>query len=222
MKLADILKVIKKIVNESRLVFDKESLKITAMDPANVSMVILDYKLKTNIEGSYGINLLGLCLIFKHFEKNKDPEIEIFKVPGSRPEYDITKLKIRNGNKFFNLNTFQIEEKEPKIPDLKFKAEATFRSSNLKKIIDAAYDVSESIVIHEGGMSAKGDLLEFGCEMVMFPAKAKYSLEYLQKMILEDEGIDIKLEWSDDYPLRITYEEVGKYKLQFILAPRGE
>jgi DNA polymerase III sliding clamp (beta) subunit (PCNA family) len=53
--------------------------------------------------------------------------------------------------------------------------------------------------------------------------KAKYSIEYLKKMIngskLSDEVI---IQFNKDYPLKLEYKTVDKVMLSFILAPRVE
>ena len=54
-------------------------------------------------------------------------------------------------------------------------------------------------------------------------AKSKYSIEYLKKMsaakCLSD---DVILEFGTDYPIRLTYRQVDRLSLVFILAPRVE
>ncbi len=53
--------------------------------------------------------------------------------------------------------------------------------------------------------------------------RAKYSIEYLKKMIngskLSD---DVLIQFNKDYPLKLEYKTVDKVMLSFILAPRVE
>ena len=53
--------------------------------------------------------------------------------------------------------------------------------------------------------------------------KAKYSIEYLKKMIggskLADE---VSIQFNKDYPLKLEYKTIDKVLLSFILAPRVE
>ena len=53
--------------------------------------------------------------------------------------------------------------------------------------------------------------------------RAKYSIEYLKKMIsgskLSDE---VTIHFNKDYPLKLEYKSVDKVMLSFILAPRVE
>ena len=54
-------------------------------------------------------------------------------------------------------------------------------------------------------------------------AKAKYSIEYLKKMIEGSKLSDrVTIRLSNDYPLRLDYKQIDKVALSFILAPRVE
>ena len=53
--------------------------------------------------------------------------------------------------------------------------------------------------------------------------KAKYSIEYLKKMIggaKLSENVEIR--FNNDYPLRLDFKRIDKLALSFILAPRVE
>ena len=55
------------------------------------------------------------------------------------------------------------------------------------------------------------------------PAKAKYSVEYLKKMINGSKLADtVTIQFNKDYPLKLDYKTVDKLSLSFILAPRVE
>ncbi|MDP3734180.1 MAG: hypothetical protein Q8R37_03040, partial [Nanoarchaeota archaeon] len=51
--------------------------------------------------------------------------------------------------------------------------------------------------------------------------KAKYSLEYLKKMVAGEKLSDtVSLRFNTDYPLKLEYKITDKLLLSFILAPR--
>ena len=51
--------------------------------------------------------------------------------------------------------------------------------------------------------------------------KAKYSLEYLKKMMSGAKlSNDVTLRFNTDYPLRLDYTVVDRLSMSFILAPR--
>ena len=53
--------------------------------------------------------------------------------------------------------------------------------------------------------------------------KAKYSIEYLKKMIAGGKlAPNVKVMFNKDYPLKLEYKSVDKVMLSFILAPRVE
>ena len=53
--------------------------------------------------------------------------------------------------------------------------------------------------------------------------KAKYSIEYLKKMIGAGKlSENVELKFNKDYPLKIDFKAVDKLLLSFILAPRVE
>ena len=88
---------------------------------------------------------------------------------------------------------------------------------NNKLVISAESDLSEAnIAISESDdvkiINESGDKV-----------KAKYSIEYLKKMISCAKLVpDVKINFNKDYPLRLDYRAVDKIMLSFILAPRVE
>ena len=53
--------------------------------------------------------------------------------------------------------------------------------------------------------------------------KAKYSIEYLKKMIQGSKIADnVTIQFNKDYPLKLDYMAVDKVSLSFVLAPRVE
>jgi DNA polymerase III sliding clamp (beta) subunit (PCNA family) len=53
--------------------------------------------------------------------------------------------------------------------------------------------------------------------------RAKYSIEYLKKMITASKLTDkVQIQFNKDYPLRLDYSSLDKLSMSFILAPRVE
>ena len=53
--------------------------------------------------------------------------------------------------------------------------------------------------------------------------RAKYSVEYLKKMIAGSKVSDnVDVRFNQDYPLRLDYKVIDRVSLSFILAPRVE
>ena len=53
------------------------------------------------------------------------------------------------------------------------------------------------------------------------PARSKYSLEYLDKMVKASKVADsLVLQFGTDYPLKLEFKSLNKIQMVFILAPR--
>ena len=213
MRLKEIIWKIKDFITEGRLVFDKNSLKITEMDPANVALVILDYKIKTEISGEFPVNINTFANILKGLDS--DPEFFL--------EKENKKIILKEGRHIFDLNILEgYEGQLPKIPNFDFSGQIVeIKSEDFCKAILNAYSVGESIIFSIKGISGEGDASGYNWNYGMFD-KAKYSGEYLSKMTFEKLKTNVKIEYKKDYPMLITYFQLDSYKLQFILAPRTE
>ncbi len=234
--LKESINIISDLVNEARFKINKDAMELVAMDPANVAMVIFkllsscftEYDVKE--ETQIAINLGNLKQILRRVSPNDMLSLELT---------EDNKLSIRlkgDTTRTFNLPIIELEEKEQKIPDLKFPISITMPSATLTSSIEDADIVAESVTLEvEKGkftIHAAGDLSQAKIEVkegdnVKIEAdenvKAKYSIEYLKKMIggaKLSENVEIR--FKKDYPLKIDFKAVDKLLLSFILAPRVE
>jgi proliferating cell nuclear antigen len=134
----------------------------------------------------------------------------------------------------FDLPIIDIEEKEQKVPELKFPVTIQTASTVLNEAIGDAETVAESVsfLAEPGifGLSAEGDLNKAAIEIkaddittveTTEKVDSKYSVEYLKKMIEGSKLADrVTIQFNKDYPLKLTYATVDKVMLSFILAPR--
>lgn len=236
--LKESIAIISDLVNEARFKITPNAIELVAMDPANVAMVVFkllsssftEYDVKKDIE--IAINLANLKQVLRRASPKDMLTIELD---------DDNRLKITlksNTTRTFNLPIIELEEKEQKVPDLKFPVTIKTSSSILNEAIADVDVVGESVAFiaepKKFALQAEGDLNQAridiredditkvtlnGDERV----KAKYSIEYLKKMIngskLSDEVV---IQFSKDYPLKLEYKTVDKVMLSFILAPRVE
>lgn len=236
--LKDSISVISDLVTEARFKITKDGLELTAMDPANVAMVI--YK------------LLSSC--FTEYEIDKEQDIavnlanfkQILKRVGAS---DILTLEVTDDNKLkmklkgsttrtFSLPLIELEEKEQRIPNLTFPISISAPSTTLNDAIADADIVSESVTFavepEKFAIAAEGDLSKADIEInhgeetkiqteSSAKIKSKYSIEYLKKMINASKlANDVGIYFNQDYPLKLEYKVVDKLLLSFILAPRVE
>lgn len=230
----DSVSIISEIVTESTIEVSEDGLKLVAMDPANVAMVVFNllassfvtYELDAPIKLT--VNLNNLKQVLRRVKGSDTLSLEL----------DENKLKITlqsTSKRTFFLPLIDTDDKEQRVPDLNFNATIITTSTNLNDAIDDVDVVGESVTFAVDEktfyVSSKGDLTKAAVEI---PAdkdtkivsneegiKAKYSIEYLKKMIQGSKLADItQIKFSKDYPLRLEYLVQNKVSLFFILAPR--
>ncbi len=236
--LKDSISIISELVNEARFKITKNGIELVAMDPANVAMVIFkllastftEYNVTSDTE--IAINLSHLKMILKRASSNDMLTLDFG---------DSGKLKILLSGKTkreFSIPIIDLEEREQRVPELSFSAKITMPSGHFNSIIDDVDIVAESVTLettdNKFKVSAEGDLSKANIEIMPDDTtkiitdsskdiKAKYSIEYLKKMIGGSKLADTTIvQFSQDYPLRIDYTKVDRVALSFVLAPRVE
>ncbi|MAG08041.1 proliferating cell nuclear antigen (pcna) [Candidatus Woesearchaeota archaeon] len=234
--LKESISIISDLVSEARFKVTPDAIELVAMDPANVAMVV--FKLLSSSFTEYNVqkeqNLAINLSNFKQILRRAKPE-DILTL-----ELEENKLKIQlksNTTRTFSLPIIDLEEKEQKVPELKFPVNIKTTAALLNDTIEDVDIVAESvtfqtepkkfIVLAEGDLSqAKIEVPEgedtkitAGSDTV----KSKYSIEYLKKMINASKlANEVTLQFDKDYPLKLEYTVVDKLQLAFILAPRVE
>ena len=235
--LKESVSIISDLVNEARFKITPDAIELVAMDPANVAMVIFkllsssftEYDVKEEQEIS--INLSNLKQILRRAGANDMLTLEI----------EDNKLKIQlkgDSTRTFNLPLIEIEEKEQKVPELKFPVTIRTAASVLNNAIDDAAVVAESVTFEaepkKFTVSAQGDLSQARIEIKESDntkikvdgsgkIKSKYSIEYLKKMMAGSKlAEEVSIQFNKDYPLKLEYKTVDKVMLSFVLAPRVE
>ncbi|NOZ80553.1 MAG: proliferating cell nuclear antigen (pcna) [DPANN group archaeon] len=234
--LKDSITIISELVNEARFRVTKDAIELVAMDPANVAMVIFkllasnftEYQVEKDADIS--INLSNFKQILRRLNSTDILTLEL----------EENKLKVEmkaKTKRTFHLPLIEMEEKEQKIPDLKFPVSVTIPSSALNEAVEDADIVAESLAfIASKGLfvvEAEGDLNKARVELTADDdtkidiegddIRSRYSIEYLKKMIAGSKLSDkVELKFNKDYPLKIEYKALDKVFLGFILAPRVE
>ncbi|MBW2978813.1 proliferating cell nuclear antigen (pcna) [Candidatus Woesearchaeota archaeon] len=211
-------------------------MELVAMDPANVAMVI--FKLLSSCFSEYqvdkdteiAINLANLKQILRRAKASDILTLEV-------TEDNKLKVQLKSGSvRTFSIPIIDIEEKEQRIPNLSFPVSITSRSHVLNDAIDDADIVAEAVTLSAEpdklSISAEGDLSKAHIEVnsddttsissdTKAKIKAKYSIEYLKKMMNGSKLSDfVSIYFNQDYPLKLEYKVVDKLLLSFILAPR--
>jgi len=236
--LKDSISIISELVTEARFKITADGIELVAMDPANVAMVIFkllsstftEYEVKEPV--NIAINLSNLKQFLRRAKQNDILTLEF--------EKD-SKLKIilkGASTRTFSLPILDLEEKEQKIPDLSFSSVINMQSSTLNECIEDADIVADAVSFiaepKKFTVLAEGDLSKAKIELSadeenkievegQDKIRAKYSLEYLKKMMGGSKlSENVTVNFNTDYPLKLEYKVVDRVQLAFILAPRVE
>jgi len=233
----DSISIISELVNEARFKITPNAVELVAMDPANVAMVIFkllsssfteyDVKEKTEI----AINLGNLKQILRRAKPDDVLNIEL---KDNKLRIQLKGTSVRT----FSLPIIELEEKEQKVPELNFPLAIETISTILNEAIEDVDIVADSVSFiaepKKFTVQAEGDLSNAHIEINAGEStkiktdgsekiKAKYSIEYLKKMIAGAKIADnVTIRFDKDYPLKLEFKEVDKVMLSFILAPRVE
>ncbi|MFH1133984.1 MAG: proliferating cell nuclear antigen (pcna) [Nanoarchaeota archaeon] len=234
--LKDSIAIISDLVTEASIKVTKQELSLIAMDPANVAMVdfkllssaFVEYDLKK--DQSLRLNLGNLKQILRRAKPSDVLTLELVE----------NKLKIKlkgTTTRTFSLSLIDMEEKEQRVPPLQFPVTVSAPTTVLN---DAVEDV-ESIIADSVSFTAEPGVFLIEAETELSKAvveikadentkitakercRAKYSLEYLKKMIPGAKLAErVTIQFNKDYPLKLDFVEINKLSLSFILAPRVE
>ena len=228
---SDIISIISELVLEVRLKVNKDGLGVTAIDPANVAMVLFKLPAKTfselNVEKEevLGVSLESLKAVLRR--------VKLGSILTITREENILKLIIQDKiNREFDLALIDIESEEKPVPNLDFSSKIEMNSLDFSEAIEDCSIVADSCsFISEPDnfiIKARGSLNSFQARfsdeanIQSEKSNSKYSLEYLQKMIKSSRLTDkVIINFSTNYPLRLDFN-TPLIELSFILAPRVE
>ena len=235
--LTNSINVISELVNEVRFKVDTNHLEIIAMDPANVAMVV--FKLLSSAfsifevgdEKEFSIHLDSFKQVLRRAKPSDIIHIEL--------DEQKNRLRVKivgESTRTFNLALIDMGGKKQKIPELTFPLKIEMSTMIFDEAIEDMSVISESVAL-----IAQKDKFIVSCESKMNDAKvevsndaetsimmegdeeikAKYSLEYLKKIIKGSKlAPKVTLAFNKNYPLKVEYLVQDKLSLMMILAPR--
>jgi len=233
--LKDSVSIISDLVTEARFTITKDSIDLVAMDPANVAMVIFKLlsssftEYKVDKEVKIALNLNNLKQVLRRSSASDIVTLEL-----EENKFKIT-LRSTTTRKFY-LPIIELEEKEQKIPSLNFPISIKMDTTMLSEAVEDVSIVAESVKLSADKkrfmISAEGDLSKANIEIPEDDntvitkegddvLSAKYSIEYLKKMIQGSKlSPTVFIRFNSDYPLKLEFKVMDKLMLSFILAPR--
>jgi DNA polymerase III sliding clamp (beta) subunit (PCNA family) len=216
------------LIDEGTFMLKPEGMKLLATDKAMVSVVDFEYKraafqdYETKGDPKISLNLTQMVNILKRFTGTVTLSSE-----GQ-------KLHIASADKSYDLPLIDMGNEEvPPVENLKFAGDLTVSYDLLRDIIEDAKVISDSIVFlikpNEVKIHADSELNSY--EKIIprdkmelsadWNAKARFSLDYMDKMTKSHVADKIKLSLAQDHPLRL-FAENDEAKLVWIVAPRVE
>jgi len=234
--LRDAVAAIAEIIDEGVFRITEEGISFVAADRAMVAVVdfFLDAsafeKYDLDKEQKIGLNIMNFLSVIKRTGTGdkitfdlKDAKLQILIEGASRRRFLVPLLDIG-------------DEEIPPVEQLDFKSKIHMNAAVLQSGISDAEIIADSVILEATptgfGMIAEGDVskaeleLEKGNEALFKliatgNAQARYSLEYLKKMVKASKLSDsVTLELGQDYPLRMAFTAGNKARISFILAPR--
>jgi proliferating cell nuclear antigen len=235
--LSNTVAVISDFITEATFHFNKEGVRLTAMDPANIAMVILD--ILPSAFTSYQIDnaeevTINLDNLKQALRRVKPTESIALTAEGNRLVLTIFSRSVKK----FQIPMLEKETKDKQAPNLEFAAQIEMDAKEFRDFVDDASVVGDALTFTADSDKLKlmaGDTgskvnIELGKSSetilnmeVKETVSSIYSVEYLKKMakaaVLSDTAL---FQFSSDYPLRIDFKSINKLQMSFILAPRIE
>jgi proliferating cell nuclear antigen len=210
------------------------------MDPSRVAMI--DFEWPKTIFDEYTndqptkmcVNITEILKLLKRTSKDEAIELALDEKTnrlnvGIKGKYDRT----------FNMPTLEATEEEVPTPKITFNIRAKVTTDGLHQAIEDVLLVSDHVKIEVDPekltMKAAGDLMGATIELkkgndalleieAKEPSKATYSLSYLSEIIKTAAASSeiATIEFSNDMPIRIDFQQPKEGKLTFYLAPRIE
>lgn len=219
-------------------VFKVDSNGLSLLSPDRTMVAVVDFQLLSSAFNEYasdspaelGVNMSNFVSILKR-AKSSD---KITLKGGDKNKLEI--LIEGSSKRRFELPLLDVKAEKPPVDQLSFPGKIELESNVLEEGIEDADTVSDSIVFETGvgllRLWAKGDTSTAQLELkegdsgllnlgITGDNKSRYPLDYLKKMIKASKlAKNVSVEFSTDYPLRLTFKDVDKLHLGFVLAPR--
>ncbi len=235
----DAVRAINDLIAEGIFRFTSDGLKFVATDPTMVAMVDLyiskDAFEELNVEGEeeqIPVNLDNLLAVLKRAKKADRLILE------KEQENRLAVVLESSVKRKFVIPLIDMEEQ--KVPELNLQFLGTaevLRQVVEEGITDAAVvsdtimfsmDQDKFVMTGEGDLSKAEVVVEKGSEALISldvkePAKSKFSLDYLKKMIKGMKlGDLVKISLGNDFPMEMEIKAGELAKLKYVLAPRVE
>ncbi len=231
------LSIISDFITEATFAITKDSMGLIAMDPSNISMVILNLLSSAFIEYTVDSDeeiTINLDILNQALKRAKSGEILTLSKEKNQLEITVT----GKSTKKFHIPLLEKESRDKKIPSLEFNTALELDAKEFREYIDDASIAGDALTFNavgnkfnlsagDTGRKASIELKEGSDALIKLEikelSKSIYSAEYLKKMAKASSLADtVLVQFSKDYPLRLDFKALNKMQMSFILAPRIE
>ena len=152
------------------------------------------------------------------------------------PDRNVIVVVEGSGKRKFDLPTLDIKSENPPIDQLAFTGRVDLESGVFEQGVEDADVVADSMVFELNKeafkLRAKGDISSAELELkkgenglinleASEAMRARYPIDYLKKISKACKlAKQVSLEFGNNYPIRISFTQMDKVNLNFILAPR--
>jgi len=237
---AHLIRAVSAVVEEGTFTIDENSMRLSSMDPAHISLVNFELS-KAATEEFRCAQALELTVSVSELQKFLR---RAGKADSLNLEYDAEKKRLSitlatpSTERIFTLNVLETVAGKTTAPKLTFEAKARVNADILSEAIDDASLVSDYVKVTIAAeaviLSSKGELgthqtrLAKGGSAVYEittdkEVSAFFSLNYLDRIIKPSKALseEVSLELSENRPLKLFFP-IQSGKLEFLIAPRVE
>lgn len=216
---------------EAKLQIAEDSIKIEAVDPANVAMVFL--QASSGAFEFFKATPMDIALDLQRLSELTTGKDAV----SLTLDEETHKLKIEVGRAKYTMSLIDPTaiKGAPRVPQLDLPAAVAMSGSDLRDAIASAAKVSDHVVLeqHESQfiISAKGDIDAFSMPFELAEltgirngeSRALFSLEYISVIAKAARGSDnVLIETGIDYPATITFNIGESINIRYLMAPRIE
>ncbi len=230
------ISIISEFITDASFSINKEGIKLVAMDPANICMVVMNMlpSAFTEYKADKDEITLNLDYLQQALKRAKGTDTLALSLESNRLKLTLT----GKSTKQFLIPLLEKEEKERNVPELEFCANIDMDAVEFKDYVDDSSIVGDAMTFAADAKKISFDAGDTGSRVhidlakdssaivkldVSESSKSIYSVEYLKKMAAAS-GLanTVTVSFSSDYPLKLAFKSVDKMEMDFILAPRIE
>jgi len=235
---ASVVEALSKVVDEASLRFTPEKVVLKALDPAKVSMFIMEFpstlfeEYDVSEEVKIGFNTAVLLKLLKRSKKGDKLEISL--------EEGLAKFSIIGAySKLYKILNIETTEEELPEPRLELNVNAIILSDPLKHaikdaetvgdIVEFLAETEDELIIKGKGEKAEAETRisrETGALIsleVKEPSRSTYAIEHIKNVVTLTKVADtVEVSFSTKMPLKLAFTILGEGKVVYFLAPKVE